>query len=512
MEPINSQTLRLLGLQYKLALLIGQELQLLPMLRHFFPPALKAMRCRAAHVWLRSSTTTPLELRYSYPARDAPVWSDNPQFRQWSELLGTIPDNPRKMKISNHTQLLQMPLGKVGHCVLVYEGVNIDPLMIEATRPIFTRLATACRASMDHEQVEHLQTVAARGEQRLLTLLATIGKVVFQVDNSGKLTFLNPEWSRLSGEDVEQSLGHPLVHFIHPQDAADVLKAIVNALERNETFTVEARLQTAQPITRYVTIRLRRGYSDTDGLSVSGTMLDITEQRNAERIKREFTATVSHELRTPLTSIDGAISLLKVGAAGQLPETAHKLITIADRNTKRLRMLIDDLLDMEKLLAGKLSFSLRDNELASLLQQALNEHKTFADSHGVQVRFEACDHAARVYTDPDRFQQVMSNLLSNAVKFSPDGGEVMVTVHSADQAVRVTICDQGPGIDPAFRSHIFEKFAQADSTDTRQRGGTGLGLAISRELVEQMRGRIGFDSTLGEGTAFWFELPVQAPE
>lgn len=512
MEPINSQTLRLLGLQYKLALLIGQELQLLPMLRHFFPPALKAMRCRAAHVWLRKSKATPLELRYSYPARDALVWRNNPQYSQWSELLGTIPDNPRKMRISTHTQLLQMPLGEVGHCVLVYEGVDIDPLMIEATRPIFTRLATACRASMDHEQVEHLQTLAARGEQRLRTVLETVGEVIFQAHSSGKLTFLNKEWSRLSGEDIEQSLGHPLIDFIYPEDTAHVLNAFDKALERNETFTVEARLQTAQPITRHVTIRLRRGFSDTDGISVSGTMLDITEQRNAERIKREFTATVSHELRTPLTSIDGAISLLKVGAAGQLPETAHKLISIADRNTKRLRILIDDLLDMEKLLAGKLSFSLRNSELASLLQQALNEHKTFADSHGVQVRLKVCDQTLRVYTDPDRFQQVMSNLLSNAVKFSPEGGEVVVTAHRVDQAVRVTVCDQGPGIDPAFRSHIFEKFAQADSTDTRQRGGTGLGLAITRELVEQMQGRIGFDSTLGKGAAFWFELPVQAPE
>ncbi|MDP3518329.1 MAG: ATP-binding protein [Pseudohongiella sp.] len=510
MESSNSQALRLLSLQYELALLIGQDLRLIPMLRHFFTPALKAMRCRAVHVWLRSDTTSPLERRFSYPARDALIWSNNPQFAEWSELLGTIPGLPRKMSVNARTQLLQMPMGNIGHCVLVYEGAEIDHLMIEATLPIFARLATACRASMDHERVEQLQAQALEGKKRLRTVLETVGETILQTDNTGNLTFLNAEWSRLTGEEIGQSLGRPLVDYIHAEDAAHFEDVFRTSLSSHGTLTLEARLRSAGSATRWVTIRLRRGYTDADVSSVTGTMLDITEQRNAERIKREFTATVSHELRTPLTVIDSAVSLLISGAAGPLPDAARKLIVNANKNTKRLRMLIDDLLDIEKLMAGKLSFSMREIELVSLLDQALSEHQSFADSHGVRVRVGACDDKTRVYTDPDRFQQVMNNLLSNAVKFSPDNGEVWVTVQPIDQAVRLTIRDQGPGIATDFQSQIFEKFAQADSSDTRKRGGTGLGLAITKEIVEQMHGRIGFDSPPGEGAAFWFELPTHS--
>jgi len=512
MQSTKPDALRLLNLQYELALLIGQELKLIPMLRRFFPPALKAMRCRAAHVWLRSSAKTPLELSYSYPARDALIWREDQQFSDWNEHLGTIPRHPRRMSASSGTQLLQMPMGDIGHCLLVYEGANIDNLMIEATRPIFARLATACRASMDHEQVEQLQELAIQGEQRLRAVLETVGEAILQTDNTGCLTFLNAEWSRLTGEEVGHSLGRSLVDFIHVEDAACFMEAFRTSLANHGTLSLEARLRTADATTRWVAIRFMRGFTGKAVTGVTGTMLDITEQRNAERMKREFTATVSHELRTPLTVIDSAVSLLAAGAAGPMPDSASRLLSNAQKNSNRLRVLIDDLLDIEKLLAGKLSFSFRDMEMRSLLEQALSEHQPFADAHGVRLRVAVWAEQLRVYTDPDRFQQVMNNLLSNAVKFSAAGDEVVVTVQPIDQIVRIAICDQGPGVAPEFRTQIFEKFAQADSTDTRERGGTGLGLAISRELVEQMRGRIGFDSMPGQGATFWFELPKQAWE
>ena len=508
MEPTQAHASRLVNLQYELALLVGQELRLIPMLRRFFPPALKALGCRAAHVWLCNETTSLPELRYTYPARDSSVWRDDPRFAEATSGFREIPNRPRIVQIGASTQLHLMPLGNIGYCVLVRKRQPLEPMLIEAIRPIFDRLATACRASLDHEEVEHLRTVATEGEQRLRTVLETVGEVIFQTDDGGILTFLNPAWSRISGMEIEQCLGRPLTDFLSPEDEAQFREAFRSALDPGRgALRLEARLRTVDGAPRWVTIRVRRSHPGSPGGGVTGTIIDVTDLRQAERMKREFTATVSHELRTPLTSIAGAIGLLNGGAAGPLPEAARNLVAIADKNAQRLRVLIDDLLDMEKLIAGKLPFAFQNLELGPLLAQALREHQPFADTHGVHLTLDNCADQDRVRIDPDRFQQVLSNLLSNAVKFSPQGGEVQVTARNLAEAIRVEVRDQGPGIDPEFHPHVFQKFAQADASDTRRRGGTGLGLAITRELVEQMHGCIGFDSIPGDGATFWFELP-----
>ena len=362
-------------------------------------------------------------------------------------------------------------------------------------------------------QVEDLRAVAAEGEQRLRTVLEAVGEVIFQIDEDEALTFLNPTWERMSGMPIEQCLGRPLTDFLAAEDETMVHEALRSVLDTGQqSHRFEASLRTVDSLSRWVAVRLWPSDPVSGSAGVTGTMIDVTGLRQAERMKREFTSTVSHELRTPLTSITGAIGLLNGGTAGALPEAARKLVAIADKNAQRLRVLIDDLLDMEKLLAGKLPFAFQNLELRPMLEQALSEHQLFADTHGIRLALADRADQARVYTDSDRFQQVLSNLLSNAVKFSPEGGEVLVTARSLAQAVRVEVRDQGPGIDPEFHPQIFQKFAQADASDTRRRGGTGLGLAITRELVEQMHGCIGFDSTPGNGATFWFELPAPPPD
>jgi PAS domain S-box-containing protein len=338
-------------------------------------------------------------------------------------------------------------------------------------------------------EVEDLRAIAAEGEQRLRTVLEAVGEVIFQIDEDEALTFLNPTWERMSGMAIEQCLGRPLTDFLSQEDEdlfREALRSVLDTGQQSQRF--EASLRTVDSLSRWVAVRLWPSHPVSGSGGVTGTMIDVTGLRQAERMKREFTSTVSHELRTPLTSITGAIGLLNGGTAGPLPEAARKLVAIADKNAQRLRVLIDDLLDMEKLLAGKLPFAFQNLELRPLLEQALNEHQLFADTHGVRLALADRADQARVYTDSDRFQQVLSNLLSNAAKFSPEGGEVLVTATAVAQVVRVEVRDHGPGIDPEFHSQIFQKFAQADASDTRRRGGTGLGLAITRELVEQMHG------------------------
>lgn len=289
-----------------------------------------------------------------------------------------------------------------------------------------------------------------------------------------------------------------------PEIAAAVAAAVASGVVRREmvlTVSEERRVYDIE-ISSVVDGALRR----PRGRVIS--LYDITERKRIERMKSEFVSTVSHELRTPLTSISGALGLMVGGAMGELPEQARQMIDIAYKNSQRLSYLINDLLDMEKLAAGKLHFEMQRQPLLPLLEQILEANQPFAKEHQVSLVFEGSTTDIYVRVDTQRLMQVLANLISNAIKFSPAGDEVVLSLHPSSSTVRISVRDNGPGIPQAFRSQIFQKFSQADASDTRAKGGTGLGLAITRELVERMDGVIGFDSVEGEGANFWIELPV----
>jgi len=239
-----------------------------------------------------------------------------------------------------------------------------------------------------------------------------------------------------------------------------------------------------------------------------GMIRDITERKQVERIQSEFVSTVSHELRTPLTAISGALGLVTGGAIGELPAQAKQMLTIAHNNSQRLAHLINDLLDIEKLAAGRLHFDMQQQALMPLLEQTLEANRAYGSEHQVTLQLTHSVPGAEIKVDSQRFMQVLTNLLSNAVKFSPEGGTVEVAAEQRGPSVWVRVTDHGPGIPAEFRGRIFQRFAQADASDTRQKGGTGLGLAITKELIERMGGRIDFESVEGEGTTFYIELPL----
>lgn len=235
---------------------------------------------------------------------------------------------------------------------------------------------------------------------------------------------------------------------------------------------------------------------------------DIGERREVEQMKSEFVATVSHELRTPLTSIAGSLGLISGGAAGDIPPKAARLVEIAHNNAARLVRLINDILDIEKIEAGRMPFDIRALPLATLLEAAGHQAAGFASEYRVSVNVEPVIAGAAVLADEDRLMQVVTNLLSNAIKFSRRGETVTVRVTPLDRRYRISVIDRGEGIPESFRSRIFGKFAQADASDSRQKGGTGLGLSIVREIVVRLGGSVDFESVEGAGSIFHVDLPA----
>ncbi|HAR83049.1 MULTISPECIES: PAS domain-containing sensor histidine kinase [Sulfitobacter] len=247
--------------------------------------------------------------------------------------------------------------------------------------------------------------------------------------------------------------------------------------------------------------------------TVDGRLLimlhDITERLEQERLQADFISMVSHELRSPLTSIKGSMGLLLSKAAGQLPPKAEGLLEIAHRNADRLVLIINDILDMEKISSGRLDFELETADLSELVAESLRANATAHQRFGLQIKCHGVDTPTYIETDANRIIQVLTNLMSNAAKFSKPGGTVEISVEKTPENVCVSVRDEGMGIAPEDQHKIFQRFADMANSDRATKGGTGLGLSICKAIVEGLGGTIDFVSKEGLGTTFTFTLPVK---
>lgn len=353
-------------------------------------------------------------------------------------------------------------------------------------------------------RASQIEQVVQQRTAELSAILNNAAEAIFTFNADGGIERANPATAQLFDYPLEKLIERRITDLIPQIDwnslpSADGRREIIGYRKDGSPLTLEMTLSRM----------------DIRGRVLFTCMLhDISSRKKAERLKNEFVSTVSHELRTPLTSISGSLALVAGGVVGDVSSDVLELVNIAKDNATRLTLLVNDILDIEKLEAGKLDVVCSTQDLLPIVQQALVQNRGYANRYGIDVKLDETRLPERpilVDVDPSRLLQVMANLLSNAIKFSPSNGKVEVSVEIADACARVAVRDQGPGIPDDFRERIFEKFAQADGGDTRARGGSGLGLSISKALVEKFGGTIGFDSTPGDGSTFYFVLPVAKP-
>lgn len=239
---------------------------------------------------------------------------------------------------------------------------------------------------------------------------------------------------------------------------------------------------------------------------------DISARIEQDLRKSAFISTVSHELRSPLTSIKGAMGLLLSKSAGELPDRALTLLEIAHRNADRLILIINDMLDIEKIASGEMSFDIQDVDMAELIVETDQASALLQQRFGIHVELIGMDRSVLFRTDPNRIIQVLTNLLSNAYKFSKPNGKITIKLEEKVDHVRVSVQDEGKGIPEDEQFKIFDRFADMINSDRAAKGGTGLGLSICKEIVESFGGTIGFDTQEGIGTAFFFCLPRSLPD
>ncbi len=412
-------------------------------------------------------------------------------------------------------------LGGAGNVTLIERPVRLMTLMSAVRSALRARqrqydvrehLAAERRSK---EALELSETMVRESARQLRTLVNAVPLLAWMAEPDGHIFWYNQRWYDYTGTTPEAMRGWGWQSVHDPEILPRVLEHWRASLSSGEPFEMDFPLKSADGefrsfLTRVTPLR------DEQGRVVRwfGTNTDVEELRralkqaeDANRMKDEFLATLSHELRTPLTSILGWARLL---SNRQLDET-HTAIALEtiERNAKAQSQLIEDILDVSRVITGKLRLEVQSVNLTAVIESSINAVLPAAEAKGIRLQRVLDSGASMVSGDPARLQQVIWNLLSNAIKFTPKNGRVQVKLERINSHVEIIVTDDGQGISPDVLPFIFERFRQADSTTTRAHGGLGLGLAIVRHLVEMHGGTVEVES-LGEGhgATFTVKLPL----
>ena len=356
-----------------------------------------------------------------------------------------------------------------------------------------------------------LDTVRA-SESRIRAIVDTAQDAFIGTDLDGRILEWNKQAEQLLGWRRHEVLGQPLAELMLPKRFRPEPGSAMPFEEDGQFGALDRRVE------RVVTdrhgaeipVEMSTGLTGQGGEATFSIFLrDITERKRIDRMKNEFVGTVSHELRTPLTSIRASLALLADGALGPLPPDMLEVVEICNGNCIRLNRLVDDMLDIQKIEAGMMSFAPSEQPVLPLAREAVRTMRGMATAAGVELVLDAGPNAdaATASFDYDRMTQVLTNLLSNAIKVAPGGSPVLLQVSPETDGARLSVCDRGPGIPLAMRERVFQPFVQIGPKEGGgASGGTGLGLAICKRIVEEHGGAITIADTPGGGTVFHVHL------
>ncbi|MGC2403250.1 MAG: PAS domain S-box protein [Acidobacteriaceae bacterium] len=349
------------------------------------------------------------------------------------------------------------------------------------------------------------------------SILDSVGEGILGMTMQGQVTFINRGAAKILGYSAQELQGqnlHALIHHSradgspYPAEECPILSSVKRETPVHVDNDVFWRKDGQSLPVEYVACPLVDN-GRVDGIVVA--FADVTEKRRLNRMKDEFIATVSHELRTPLTSLRAALGLVTSGALDKRPEKIPQMLDIALGNCDRLVRLVNDIVDFERIASGTLPVHKAEFNAIDLLRRAMDPERAVAARAGLSFRIDA--HPVDVWVDDARIVQVLGNLIRNAIKFSEKGGEIRLAARAtAEQEVTFEVQDQGAGIPPEKLELIFDKFQQADASDSRLQGGTGLGLALCRGIINQHGGRIWATSTRGQGSSFYFTVEAFPPQ